>query len=72
MIRGAPTDKKDKDKVASLFDKARQSGAVDGKPEDLGGGSSSAAFKGSARTLAGEAGSAATTQVRLRQALASS
>ena len=37
-----------------MFDKARQSGAVDGRPEDLNPGSGpSAAFKGSGRTLAG-------------------
>ncbi|XRB13088.1 UBX domain-containing protein [Pseudoscourfieldia marina] len=52
------------DAVASLFDRARESGAVDGRPEDLTVGGSGAGaggfFTGQARTLSG-AGSEPTT-----------
>lgn len=43
-----------------MFDKARQSGAVDGRPDDLNPGASGPAFKGSGRTLAGEGGGTTT------------
>lgn len=60
MIRGAPSDKKDKDKVSTLFDKARKAGAVDGSAADLepaggqaSGGGGGGAFRGAGRSLAG-------------------
>ncbi|KAF5828745.1 hypothetical protein DUNSADRAFT_17123 [Dunaliella salina] len=52
IIRGPPDeDDEDEDKVSSLFDKARRSGAVQGTSSDLEQPSSS--FRGQGRTLAG-------------------
>ncbi|GAX85737.1 hypothetical protein CEUSTIGMA_g13152.t1 [Chlamydomonas eustigma] len=52
LIRGAPEEKKGKgDKVSGVFDRARNSGAVDGSTADLE--EPSKTFKGSGRTLTG-------------------
>lgn len=54
--------RKDKDKVGSLFDRAREAGAQTGTSEDIEGPGGS--FRGAARTLDG-----GVRQVRLRRAL---
>ena len=58
VVRGAPKDpsKKPGDAVGELFDSARRAGAEEGRPADLhpgAGPSSSTAFTGRSRTLAG-------------------
>lgn len=53
LIRGAPEDEdSEDDRVSSLFNKAREYGAVQGTPADLEPDASSS-FRGSGRTLAG-------------------
>ncbi|KAK9811242.1 hypothetical protein WJX72_000506 [[Myrmecia] bisecta] len=57
VVRGAPKSKDEAaDRVAGLFEKARQAGATQGTAEDLQAPKpQSGAFSGTARTLAGDA-----------------